>query len=90
MYNTLSNPIKKPTLTFINNISPSYKLFFRNISTIPLDSTRVMKNAHRIYRSVGFREIKPYSESEIPEEIRHNWIFMELVLNDDLKVENQS
>lgn len=45
-----------------------------------LDSTRFMVQAHSLYRSVGFQEIEPYPESEIPEEVRHHWFFMELQL----------
>jgi GNAT superfamily N-acetyltransferase len=45
-----------------------------------LDSTRFMKEAHSLYRSVGFQEIEPYPESEIPEEFWQHWIFMELQL----------
>jgi GNAT superfamily N-acetyltransferase len=44
---------------------------------IRLDSTRFMKEAHSLYRSVGFREIEPYPESEIPEEFQEHWVFME-------------
>ena len=46
-------------------------------SKIRLDSTRFMKKAHHLYKSFGFIEIEPYGESEIPEEIRDYWIFME-------------
>jgi GNAT superfamily N-acetyltransferase len=45
-----------------------------------LDSTRFMKEAHSLYRSVGFREMEPYPESEIPEAFRQHWLFMELQL----------
>lgn len=45
-----------------------------------LDSTRFMREAHALYRSVGFREIEEYPESEIPEEYRSHWVFMELNL----------
>jgi GNAT superfamily N-acetyltransferase len=45
--------------------------------TIRLDSTRYMVNAHDIYRSFGFQERVPYSESEIPKEYHAHWIFME-------------
>jgi GNAT superfamily N-acetyltransferase len=45
-----------------------------------LDSTRFMAKAHSLYRSAGFQEIAPYPESEIPEEFRQHWIFMELQL----------
>jgi hypothetical protein len=33
----------------------------------------------KIY-SVGFREIAPYPESEIPAEFQVHWVFMELLL----------
>jgi GNAT superfamily N-acetyltransferase len=45
-----------------------------------LDSTRFMREAHALYRSVGFREIEEYPESEIPEEYRAHWVFMEMNL----------
>ncbi len=45
-----------------------------------LDSTRFMKDAHRLYRSVGFEEIAPYDGSEIPKEFHNHWVFMELTL----------
>jgi GNAT superfamily N-acetyltransferase len=47
---------------------------------VRLDSTRFMKEAHSLYRSIGFEEIEPYSESEIPEEFQQHWVFMELQL----------
>lgn len=47
-----------------------------------LDSARFMKDAHAVYRAAGFREVAPYSESEIPEEFRVHWLFMELPLAD--------
>jgi GNAT superfamily N-acetyltransferase len=50
-------------------------------SNIRLDSTRFMKEAHALYRSVGFQDIEPYPESEIPEEYRSHWVFMEMALN---------
>lgn len=46
-----------------------------------LDSTRFMHAAHALYRSVGFYEIEPYPESEIPTELRHHWLFMRLSLD---------
>lgn len=47
---------------------------------VRLDSSRFMTNAHELYRSVGFTEIEPYEGSEIPAELRHYWVFMELPL----------
>lgn len=48
---------------------------------VVLDSTRFMHAAHSLYRSVGFRTIEPYPESEIPVELRHHWLFMGLHLD---------
>ncbi len=45
-----------------------------------LDSSRFMTSAHELYRSVGFTDIEPYEGSEIPVELRHYWLFMELPL----------
>jgi GNAT superfamily N-acetyltransferase len=45
-----------------------------------LDSTRFMVEAHSLYRSAGFKEIEEYPESEIPEEYRAYWVFMEMNL----------
>jgi GNAT superfamily N-acetyltransferase len=44
---------------------------------IRLDSARFMDVAHSLYRSFGFKDVEPYSESEIPEEIQEHWVFME-------------
>ncbi|MBN1641698.1 MAG: GNAT family N-acetyltransferase [Anaerolineae bacterium] len=51
-------------------------------ATVCLDSARFMAPAHALYRSAGFREIAPYPESEIPPEVRQNWLFMELGLHE--------
>jgi GNAT superfamily N-acetyltransferase len=45
--------------------------------TLRLDSTRFMEAAHSLYRSMGFDEIEPYAESEIPLEFWQHWVFME-------------
>ncbi len=47
---------------------------------VRLDSARFMKEAQSLYRSMGFQEIDPYPESEIPEEFQPNWVFMEIDL----------
>lgn len=47
---------------------------------IYLDTTPFAKEAQVLYRNLGFQEISPYAESEIPEKYRSFWIFMELVL----------
>ena len=49
-------------------------------SRMRLDSARFMREAHSIYRSAGFKEIEPYPGSELPEELRPFWIFMERYL----------
>jgi len=47
---------------------------------IRLDSAGYMKEAHSLYRSVGFNDIEPYEGSEIPEEFKQHWVFMEMQL----------
>jgi GNAT superfamily N-acetyltransferase len=44
---------------------------------IRLDSPDFMTAAHGLYRSNGFEEIGPYPESEIPDEYKSHWVFME-------------
>jgi len=41
-----------------------------------LDTAR-FSVAHHLYRSAGFKEIDPYPESEIPQELWQHWYFME-------------
>ena len=50
-------------------------------ATLRLDSARFMTGAHALYQAAGFRPIGPYPESEIPEEFRQHWVFMERALN---------
>lgn len=47
---------------------------------VRLDSARFMHEAHRLYRSAGFKDIPAYEGSEIPPDFRKHWIFMELQL----------
>lgn len=44
---------------------------------IRLDSPDFMTAAHALYRGRGFIDIGPYAESEIPDEYRSHWVFME-------------
>ena len=47
---------------------------------VRLDSSEFMAAAQRLYRSSGFDDIDPYPESEIPDEYKSHWVFMELKL----------
>jgi GNAT superfamily N-acetyltransferase len=47
---------------------------------VRLDSPSFMTDAHRLYRSAGFADIEPYHESEIPDQFKQHWKFMELEL----------
>lgn len=47
---------------------------------VRLDSPRSWLAAHALYRALGFQEIEPYAESEIPAEYQAHWIFMVLPL----------
>lgn len=47
---------------------------------IRLDSARFMKEAHHLYRTMGFSEIEAYEGSEIPQEFQKHWIFLEMEL----------
>jgi GNAT superfamily N-acetyltransferase len=44
---------------------------------IRLDSPDFMTAAHGLYRSSGFEEIGSYPQSEIPDEYKSHWVFME-------------
>ncbi len=48
---------------------------------IRLDSPDFMTTAHRLNRAAGFVHIAPYAESEIPDEYKSHWVFMELTLD---------
>jgi GNAT superfamily N-acetyltransferase len=47
---------------------------------VRLDSARFMKEAHHLNQMMGFVEIDAYEGSEIPNEFREHWIFMEMEL----------
>jgi ribosomal protein S18 acetylase RimI-like enzyme len=49
-------------------------------SKIRLDTGVFMEAAQKVYRSAGFYDIEEYPETEVPDEIRHNWIYMEKIL----------
>jgi GNAT superfamily N-acetyltransferase len=42
-----------------------------------LDSPDFMTAAHGLYRSSGFTDVAAYPESEIPDEYKTHWVFME-------------
>src|SRR4051795_3341525 len=44
---------------------------------IRLDCPDFMSAAHAMYRDQGFVDIEPYAESEIPDEYKTYWVFME-------------
>jgi len=46
-------------------------------SAVYLDTALFMKAAQHIYRSAGFFEREQYPESEIPQPVRHLWLYME-------------
>jgi len=46
-------------------------------STLRLETADFMTQAHKVYRSAGFKEIGGYSGGEMPEWYRPNCIFME-------------
>lgn len=50
-------------------------------SAVYLDTALFMKAAQHIYRSAGFFEREQYPESEIPQPIRHLWLYMEKELH---------
>ena len=50
---------------------------------VRLDSAGFMKEAHQLYRSIGFKEIAAYEGSEIPKDFQEHWVFMEMNLEPD-------
>ena len=45
--------------------------------TVRLDSAPFMTSAHRLYRAAGFADRAAYPETEVPEPLHGNWMFME-------------
>jgi GNAT superfamily N-acetyltransferase len=41
-----------------------------------LDTGPFMTSAHRLYEAVGFVDIPPYEEAEVPKALQHDWRFM--------------
>ena len=48
---------------------------------VRLDSAPFMKNAQRLYHSLGFTDRLPYAGTEVPETLHAVWRFMELAIN---------
>ena len=68
---------RREDLSFLESSNRAWR---RN--DIRLESGKFMKNAHQLYRSLGFREIEAYEHGELPEELAAHSIFMELSLAD--------
>ena len=49
-------------------------------SKILLDSAQFMREAHSLYRSAGFKDIKLYPETEMSEDFQEHMVYMELEL----------
>lgn len=49
-------------------------------STLRLDSAPFMREAHKLYRTAGFREISSYVDSATAARVGADWLFMELSL----------
>jgi hypothetical protein len=48
--------------------------------SVRLDSPLFMTAAHALYRSRDFVDIPAYTESEIPDQYKPHWVFMERTL----------
>jgi GNAT superfamily N-acetyltransferase len=57
---------------------------------VRLDSAQFMREAHQLYRSLGFKEIEAYEGSEIPKEFQEHWVFMEMTVEPNTGHEGQS
>lgn len=51
-----------------------------SLKTLYLDSAPFMTAAHGLYRSIGFEVCDAYPESEVPEHLRSQWLFMQATL----------
>jgi len=49
-------------------------------TTVRLDTGTFMTAAEKLYRSLEFKDIAPYDESETPKDFRHHALFLELPL----------
>lgn len=59
-------------------INESHQIGYSNLR---LDSAPYAKEAHALYRSLGFHKREPYAESDISEEYHCRWVFMEMALS---------
>jgi len=46
-----------------------------------LETGPFMTSAHRLYEAVGFADIAPYPEAEVPAALHHDWRFMRCLLD---------
>ncbi len=51
-----------------------------HLKTVYLDSAPFMTAAHGLYRAIGFEVRDAYPETEVPEHLRSQWLFMEATL----------
>ncbi len=59
-------------------INESHQIGYLNLR---LDSAPFAKEAHALYRSLGFHKREPYAESDIPQKYHCRWVFMEMALS---------
>ncbi|MCJ7631652.1 GNAT family N-acetyltransferase, partial [Candidatus Bathyarchaeota archaeon] len=50
--------------------------------SIYLDSPPFLTTAHHLYHSNGFIDREEYPETEVPQQLRSKWLFMEKTLED--------
>ena len=62
----------KKMLQLLLNRSMEY-----GFSAIYLETGSFMTTAQHLYRSVGFYNREEYPETEVPQQLRHVWLFME-------------